>query len=100
MERLLIIGCGNVARRALPELRSRYRVSALVRSHEPALAASGVELVEGNLDRPESLVPLAGRAERVAHLAPPPGNASVDVRTRNLIAALAPRGRGAMLPQR
>lgn len=100
MERLLIIGCGDIARRALPELRSRYRVTALVRSREPALAASGVELIEGDLDRPESLVPLAGRAERVAHLAPPAGDGSVDVRTRNLIAALAPRGRGAMLPQR
>jgi nucleoside-diphosphate-sugar epimerase len=100
VERLLIIGCGDIARRALPELRSRYRVTALVRSREPALAASGIELVEGDLDRPESLVPLAGRAERVAHLAPPPGDGSVDARTRNLIAALAPRGRGAMLPQR
>jgi nucleoside-diphosphate-sugar epimerase len=100
VERLLIIGCGDIARRALPELRSRYRVTALVRSREPALAASGVELIEGDLDRPESLVPLAGRAERVAHLAPPAGDGSVDVRTRNLIAALAPRGRGAMLPQR
>jgi nucleoside-diphosphate-sugar epimerase len=100
MERLLIIGCGNIARRALPELRSRYRVGALVRSREPALAASGVELVEGDLDRAESLAPLAGRAECIAHLAPPAGNGPVDVRTRNLLAALAPRGRGAMLPQR
>lgn len=100
MERLLIIGCGNIARRALPELRSRYRVTALVRSREPALAASGVELVEGDLDRPESLAPLAGRAECIAHFAPPAGDGSVDARTRNLIAALAPRGRGAMLPQR
>ena len=100
MERLLVIGCGDIARRALPELRSRYRITALVRSREPALAASGIELIEGDIDKAESLALLAGRAERIAHLAPPAGNGSVDVRTRNLIAALAPRGRGAMLPQR
>ncbi len=100
MENLLIIGCGDIARRALPQLQRRYRVAALVRSREPALAASGVELIEGDLDDAGSLASLAGRAERIAHLAPPAGSGSVDIRTRNLIAALAPRGRGAMLPQR
>ena len=109
MERLLIIGCGDIARRALPELRSRYRVTALVRSAldhpagfagTPPLQGGDVEIIEGDLDRAESLAPLAGRAECIAHFAPPAGNGSVDVRTRNLIAALAPRGRGAMLPQR
>lgn len=101
MERLLIIGCGDVARRALPALQRRYRVIALVRSREPALLASGVELIEGDLDDAGSLASLAGRAERIAHLAPPAAKGSVDdARTRNLIAALAPRGRGAMLPQR
>jgi len=32
VENLLIIGCGDIARRALPELQRRYRVTALVRS--------------------------------------------------------------------
>jgi len=100
VENLLIIGCGDIARRALPELLRRYRVAALVRSHEPALVASGVELIEGDLDDAESLASLAGRAERIAHFAPPAGNGTVDSRTRNLIAALAPRGRRVMLPQR
>ena len=100
MENLLIIGCGDVARRALPGLLRRYRVAALVRSREPALVASGVELIEGDLDDSASLASLAGRAERIAHLAPPARSGSIDSRTRNLIAALAPRGRGAMLPQR
>lgn len=100
MENLLVIGCGDIARRALPQLLRRYRVAALVRSREPALVASGVELIEGDLDDAGSLASLAGRAERIAHLAPPAGSGSVDIRTRNLIAALAPRGRGAMLPQR
>jgi nucleoside-diphosphate-sugar epimerase len=100
VERLLIVGCGDVARRALPELRRRYRVAALVRSRESALSTSGVELIEGDLDDAGSLASLAGRAERIAYLAPPAGSGSVDVRARNLLAALAPRGRGAMLPQR
>jgi nucleoside-diphosphate-sugar epimerase len=100
VERLLIVGCGDIARRALPELRRRYRVCALVRSRDPALAALGIELIEGDLDDPVSLAPLAGCAERVAHLAPPAASGTVDIRSRNLLAALTPRGRGAMLPQR
>jgi nucleoside-diphosphate-sugar epimerase len=71
-----------------------------VRSLDPALAARGVELIVGDLDEPASLAALAGRAERVVHLAPPRNSGATDVRTRNLLAALAPRGRGVMLPQR
>ncbi|MGB7541502.1 MAG: NAD-dependent epimerase/dehydratase family protein [Burkholderiales bacterium] len=101
MERLLIIGCGDIARRALPELQQRYRVSALARARDPALEAAGVELIEGDLDAPGSLAALAGRAGRVAHLAPPAEGGALDVRTRNLVAALAaPRKSGAMLPHR
>ncbi len=99
MENLLIIGCGDVARRALPELQRRYRVMALVRSPDPALDA-GVEQIVGDLDDAASLVPLAGRAGRIVHLAPPAGSGALDTRTRSLLAALAPRGRGAMLPRR
>jgi len=100
VENLLIVGCGDIARRALPELQRRYRVAALARSSDPALAACGVELIEGDLDDPASLAALAGRAERVVHLAPPGNSGATDTRTRNLLAALGPRGRGVMLPQR
>jgi nucleoside-diphosphate-sugar epimerase len=100
VENLLIIGCGDIARRALPGLLRRYRIAALVRSREPTLFASGIELIEGDLDDAGSLASLAGRAERIAHLAPPAGNGTVDSRMRNLIAALTPRGRRLMLPQR
>ncbi len=105
MDTLLVIGCGDIARRALPELQKRYRVSALVRDRDPALAAAGVELIEGDLDHPESLAQLGARASFIAHLAPPPENGVTDSRTRNLLAALERRaqsaiGRGAgMLPQ-
>jgi nucleoside-diphosphate-sugar epimerase len=100
VENLLIIGCGDVARRALPELQRRYRVTALVRSPDPALDAAGVEQIAGDLDDAASLAPLAGRPGRIAHLAPSAGGGTLDTRTRSLLAALAPRGRGAMLPRR
>jgi len=100
VERLLIVGCGDIARRALPELQRRYRICALMRRYDPALAAAGVELIEGDLDDPASLVPLAGRAQRIVHLAPPPAGGTADARTRELLAASVPRGRGAMVPQR
>lgn len=100
MDRLLIIGCGDIARRALAELCMRFRVVALVRapSERRALAALGIETLAGDLDDPASLAPLAGVAERVIHLAPPGDSGRVDRRTRNLLAALG--AKGAMLPQR
>jgi len=100
VENLLIVGCGDVARRALPELQRRYRVTALVRSPDPALDAAGVGQIAGDLDDAASLAPLLGRAERIAHLAPPSAGGTLDTRMRSLLAALAPRGRGAMLPRR
>jgi nucleoside-diphosphate-sugar epimerase len=100
-KRLLVIGCGDVARRALPEWLLRYEVAALVRAPDPALAASGARLVAGDLDRPETLAPLAGAADLVVHTAPPPDTGAQDVRTRNLLAALTGSQKGgAMLPQR
>ena len=100
MENLLIIGCGDVARRALPELQRRYRVTALVRSPDPELDAAGVEQFLGDLDDAATLAPLGGRAGLIVHLAPPPGGGILDTRMRSLLAALAPRGGGAMLPRR
>ncbi len=90
MERLLIIGCGDVARRALPALRQRYHVLALVRSasdvERPAL--EGVEVVRGDLDDPQTLAPLVGCADRLVFLAPPPDSGTTDPRSRNLIEVL------------
>ena len=100
-KRLLVVGCGDVARRALPQWLERYDVAALLRAPDPALAAAGVRLVAGDLDQPETLAPLAGVADLVVHAAPPPETGPQDVRTRNLLAALArSRKGGAMLPQR
>ena len=101
MEKLLIVGCGDVARRALPELLRRYRVSALVRALDPSLVSAGAELVEGDLDRAETLAVLPAGASRIAHFAPPAEGGRRDVRTRALLAALEHAARrGEMLPQR
>lgn len=98
MERLLIIGCGDVARRALPCLQGRYAVHALVRTPQAAdeLRRNGVTPHLGDLDQPASLASLAGVADLVAHLAPPGRTSARDERTRNLLQALS-RG---MLPRR
>ena len=73
MKRLLIIGCGDVAQRAIPLLARRYRVYALVRN--PAncarLRAMGVMPVLGDLDDRASLSRIAGLADAVLHFAPP-----------------------------
>lgn len=89
MQRLLIIGCGDVARRALPRLLRRYRVYALVRTPDPALRALGVTQIVGDLDRPATLKRLAGLADAVLHSAPPAeADVATDTRTLHLLAAL------------
>lgn len=99
VQKLLIVGCGDVAWRALPRLLRRHRVFALLREAGDCArwrAAGAVPLV-GDLDDPASLDRLAGLADRVLHLAPPPDRGDRDTRTRHLLAAL---GRGKSLPQR
>jgi nucleoside-diphosphate-sugar epimerase len=98
MRRLLIIGCGDVALRALSSLRSRYRVFGL--THSPSRVAQlrrcGIVPIAGDLDDPASLGGLAGIAHDVLHTAPPPPEGVRDTRTAHLIAALA---KGKSLPQ-
>ena len=93
MKRLLIVGCGDIAARALPQAQLNYRVFGLVRS--PAQAERITELgatpLEGDLDDPATLQALAGCADLVLHLAPPSERAEDDQRTANLIAALSAR---------
>lgn len=96
MKRLLIIGCGDVVRRALPALLQGWRVTALVRRRDPALAALGVGQLVGDLDDAASLARIAGIADAVLHSAPPPTQGAADPRTTRLLAAL---GRGKSLPR-
>lgn len=91
MRRLLIIGCGDVALRALPQLRERYRIYGLTHDagRAPLLRTQGVLPIVGDLDDPASLCGLAGIAHDVLHSAPPPQHGARDTRTAHLIAALA-----------
>ncbi|MCU0869411.1 MAG: SDR family oxidoreductase [Burkholderiales bacterium] len=97
--RLLIVGCGDVGRRALPLLASRYRVYALARSDASleAVRAVGARPLKGDLDRPETLQRLDGIAHDVLHMAPPPGRGDRDTRTVHLLRALSAAG---TVPQR
>ncbi|MFO1220314.1 MAG: NAD(P)H-binding protein [Burkholderiaceae bacterium] len=88
---LLIVGCGDVGLRVLRELRRRWRVLALTTSAERSadLRAAGAVPLVGNLDDAASLGRLAGLADAVLHLAPPPKEGDSDPRTRALLCALA-----------
>ena len=74
MQRLLIAGLGDIARRALPVLASRFVVTALSRDR-------GFDL-----DAP-SLPPLAP-TDALLHCVPPPPMGDRDTRSANLLAAL------------
>jgi nucleoside-diphosphate-sugar epimerase len=90
---LLIIGCGDVGLRVLRLLRGRCRVLALTSSagRVPVLRSAGAVPLVGNLDEPTTLARLAGLADAVLHLAPPPGEGDSDPRTAHLLRALAQR---------
>jgi nucleoside-diphosphate-sugar epimerase len=96
---LLIVGCGDVGLRVLKLLRGRWTVWALTSSpgRLPALRAAGAVPLLGNLDDPRTLGRLGGLAERVLHLAPPPGTGHTDPRTAHLLRALARGGRTSRL---
>ncbi len=83
MQRLLIVGFGDIARRAAPRLERRFAI--LRASREDGF----------DLDRPETLRLEA--ADAVLHLAPPPRSGDSDPRTANLLATLE---KGRILPAR
>lgn len=93
-QRILIVGCGDVGQRVAQALPPRVRVLALTTSADrsPQLRARGIVPLQGNLDQPRTLARLAGLADRVVHLAPPPGEAGPqwwrDPRTLALARAL------------
>lgn len=91
MKRILIIGCGNIARRIIPLLIPRYRVYALVRNpaYVEKLRKLGAIPLIGDLDHRESLVRVSGLADAVLHFAPPSGLGHQDSRTRHLLNRLS-----------
>ena len=92
---LLIVGCGDVGLRVVKLLRGRWRLLAMTSSRErmAELRAAGALPLFGNLDEPATLARLAGLADAVLHLAPPPAQGRADTRTANLLRALALKGR-------
>jgi nucleoside-diphosphate-sugar epimerase len=90
MKRILIIGCGDVGERLVRRYHGQAHFYALTRSAAGSerLRALGVKPVLGDLDQPDTLKRWP-RADGVFHFAPPPGDGSIDLRTRHLIHALA-----------
>jgi len=99
VQNILIVGSGDIARRILSRLACRHRVYALLRDASRAAEwrMAGAIPVIGDLDERDSLSRLAGLADCIFHLAPPPGEGQKDTRTRHLLAAL---GKGESLPRR
>nr|WP_314899280.1 NAD-dependent epimerase/dehydratase family protein [uncultured Deefgea sp.] len=101
--RLLIVGCGDVVRRALPWLKQHFTVYATARSAESALQLNtlGVRPIFADLDQAKTLARLRGIAQFLIHSAPP-GEGQGDARSKALIAALshAKIKRNEILPQR
>jgi nucleoside-diphosphate-sugar epimerase len=84
MKKLLIVGDGDIARRAAPKLEARFALQPLSRR------------LGFDLDRPETLAALQG-ADAVLHCVPPPASGTQDTRTGHLLEALA---KGRILPAR
>lgn len=81
-QRVLIVGCGDVGLRVAQHLSKGPRVLALTSSpgRIPALRSHGIVPLHGNLDKPVTLGRMAGLAQRVLYLAPPPSEAWHDPR--------------------
>ncbi len=92
---LLIVGCGDVGLRVVKLLHGRWRLIALTSSAARCaeLRAAGALPLVGNLDAPATLARLAGLADALLHLAPPPASGATDPRTAHLLQALARKGR-------
>jgi len=90
---LLIVGCGDVGLRVVRALAGRLRVFALTSSpgRREALRQAGIRPIVGDLDDPATLGRLAGLADAVLYLAPPPGSGVGDPRLGALLAAISRR---------
>ena len=91
MKNILIVGCGDIAKRVAPLLHHGYRLFGLVRDSSVVaeLHARSITPIFGDLDFRDSLTRIDGLADIVLHFAPPPNAGELDTRTRNLLAALS-----------
>ena len=97
-KRVLVLGCGDVGMRILQAHSRQGRWLAATSSEERlgTLRSAGATPLLLNLDRPATLQRLAGLAQRVLYLAPPPSEGWSDPRVLALTRALrrrsAPQG--------
>ena len=91
MQRLLLVGCGDIALRVADLLRHRVRLVGLTRHRDDVrrLRSHGIVPLHGDLDDRRSLARLDLGCSAVLHCAPPPSEGRDDPRTRNLLAALS-----------
>lgn len=100
MQRVLIVGCGDIGMRvARLALAEGAAVTGVVRSDAKVnwLKAQGVTALPADLDDPATLTGLPTAGAVVYYLAPPPGGGSSDPRARNFCAAVAAEGLPAKL---
>jgi nucleoside-diphosphate-sugar epimerase len=99
VNRVLLIGCGDIALRTADLLRGRVRLYGLTRRPDdiPKLRGRGIVPIIGDLDRYRSLERLRTAPFAVLHFAPPPADGRDDQRTAKLLAALT---KARIIPQR
>lgn len=90
-QRVLLIGCGDIALRVADLLRRRVSLVGLTRNPDDVrkLRTHGIVPLSGDLDDRRTLCRLGTAPFAVLHSAPPPSEGRDDPRTRNLLAALA-----------
>ena len=93
MKNALIVGFGDIAQRALPQLTAHFRVCALVRPERitEARRLPTIQCVPGDLDHPATLAGIGRSISHIVHLAPPPSAGGADRRTEHLLRALTIR---------
>jgi nucleoside-diphosphate-sugar epimerase len=91
IQRIVLIGCGDIALRVAARLRHRARLVGLTRNRDDVrkLRAHGVVPLLGDLDDRRTLDRLKAAPFAVLHFAPPPPDGRDDPRTRRMLAALA-----------
>ena len=93
-ERVLLIGCGDLGLRVARRFLDRGDDVHALRRHPPAGDASGIQWLQGDITRPDTLPPLPQGVTRLIHL-PSPGGRDPDAYRgvfvdgpRNVLAAL------------
>jgi nucleoside-diphosphate-sugar epimerase len=92
MERVLILGCGDIGLRVARLAQAcGATVTGVVRSEQKGawLQGQGVAALLADLDDPATLADLPTAGATVYYLAPPPGGGRRDPRVRNFCAATA-----------